>query len=114
MRIGLLSDSHGFLDEAIFTYFKECDEVWHAGDFGDVELLDALKKFKPVRGVYGNIDGAEIRAELPLEIGWECEGLPVYMIHIGGYPGGMSEASSRSWRRFDPSFSSPGILTFCA
>ena len=102
MRIGLMSDSHDFLDEAIFTYFKECDEVWHAGDFGDVALLDALKNFKPVRGVYGNIDGAEIRAELPLEIEWECEGLPVYMIHIGGYPGGYERGIKQKLAKIRP------------
>lgn len=88
MRIGLMSDTHGFLDEAIFTHFAECDEVWHAGDFGPVAVFDRLKQFKPVRGVFGNIDGAEIRAELPQELDWECDGLQVYMTHIGGYPGG--------------------------
>jgi len=87
MRIGLLADTHGFLDDALFTYFAECDEVWHAGDFGPVEVLDRLKSFKPVRGVFGNIDGAEIRAELPEQLEWQCEDLRVYMRHIGGYPG---------------------------
>jgi putative phosphoesterase len=87
MRIGLMSDTHGFLDEAIFTYFANCDEVWHAGDFGPVEILDRLKQFKPVRGVYGNIDGAEIRKELPCDLEWQCDEVRVYMTHIGGYPG---------------------------
>ena len=87
MRIGLLADTHGFIDDALFTYFAECDEVWHAGDFGPVEVLDRLKSFKPVRGVFGNIDGAEIRAELPEQLDWQCEDLRVYMRHIGGYPG---------------------------
>lgn len=87
MRIGLMSDTHGFLDAALFEYFAECDEVWHAGDFGPVEILDRLKEFKPVRGVFGNIDGAQIRAELPRDAVWDCEGVPVYMTHIGGYPG---------------------------
>ena len=87
MRIGLLADTHGFLDEALFTYFADCDEVWHAGDFGPVDVLDRLKSFKPVRGVFGNVDGAEIRAELAEELEWQCEGLRVYMRHIGGYPG---------------------------
>lgn len=88
MRIGLMSDTHGFLDEAIFVHFAECDEIWHAGDFGPVDVLDRLKKFKPVRGVYGNIDGDQVRAELPEELEWDCDGLRVYMKHIGGYPGG--------------------------
>src|ERR1700737_435581 len=86
MRIGLLSDTHGFVDEAIFTYFQNCDEVWHAGDFGP-GVLDRLKAFKPVRGVFGNIDGAEIRSELPQDLEWECERVRVYMTHDGGYPG---------------------------
>jgi putative phosphoesterase len=87
MRIGLMSDTHGFLDEIIFEYFAECDEVWHAGDFGTVELLDRLRAWKPVRGVFGNVDGAEIRLSVPRDLEWMCEGLPVYMTHIGGYPG---------------------------
>lgn len=86
MRIGLLADTHGYLDETLFTYFADCDEVWHAGDFGPVEVLDRLKSFKPVRGVFGNIDGPEIRAELPEQLAWQCEGIRVYMRHIGGYP----------------------------
>jgi putative phosphoesterase len=87
VRIGLLSDTHGFLDEALYRWFAECDEVWHAGDFGTAAILDSLRRFKPVRGVYGNVDGAEVRAELPLELSFECEGVKVYMTHIGGYPG---------------------------
>jgi predicted phosphodiesterase len=77
VRIGLLSDTHGFLDEAVFTYFAECDELWHAGDFGSVDVLDRLKEFKPTRGVYGNVDGAELRAELSASLEWECEGMRV-------------------------------------
>src|SRR5580700_4159718 len=77
MRIGLLSDTHGFLDDAVFHHFAECDEVWHAGDFGSPEVLDRLRCFKTLRGVYGNVDGAQLRAELPLDLAWECEGLSV-------------------------------------
>ena len=87
MRIGLLSDTHSFLDDKVFDYFAECDEVWHAGDFGTLDLLDQLRAFKPLRGVYGNIDGADIRAEVPLDARFECAGVPVLMTHIGGYPG---------------------------
>jgi len=65
MRIGLLSDTHGFLDDAIFRHFAGCDEIWHAGDFGTVEVLARLRAFKPVRGVHGNVDGAELRLEVP-------------------------------------------------
>ena len=87
MRIGLLSDTHSFLDERVFEHFAECDEVWHAGDFGSLEVLRTLQEFKPLRGVYGNIDGAGVRAEMPLDLRFECDGLSVFMTHIGGYPG---------------------------
>lgn len=86
-KIGLLSDTHSFLDERIFQYFAECDEVWHAGDFGSMSVIDRLRAFKPLRGVYGNIDNALIQAEMPLDLRFECEGVPVFMTHIGGYPG---------------------------
>lgn len=87
MKIGLLSDTHSFLDEKIFHYFDQCDEVWHAGDFGSLELLERLRAFKPLRGVYGNIDDRRIQAEVPLDLRFECAGVPVFMTHIGGYPG---------------------------
>jgi putative phosphoesterase len=87
VRIGLLSDTHGFLDEAVYSYFAECDEIWHAGDFGSVDVLHQLRAFKPLRGVYGNVDGADIRAEVGYDIDLECEGLRIYMTHIGGRPG---------------------------
>jgi putative phosphoesterase len=102
MRIGLLSDTHGFLDETLFTHFEKCDELWHAGDFGLVDLLDRLRAFKPVRGVFGNIDGPEIRADLPLDLEWECEGLRVYMTHVGGYPGNYDRRAKRELERRKP------------
>ncbi len=86
-RIGLLSDTHGYLDEAVFKYFADCDEIWHAGDFGTIELADQLAKFKPVRGVYGNIDGQDVRIVYPETQKFMCEGVKVWMTHIGGYPG---------------------------
>lgn len=86
-RIGLISDTHGYLDDAVFKYFKDCDEIWHAGDFGNTGLIKQLQGFKPLKGVYGNIDGYEIRAEFPEKLRWKCEGVEVLMIHIGGYPG---------------------------
>lgn len=86
-KIGLLSDTHSHLEDAIFTHFDDCDEIWHAGDFGNIELVDKLKAFKPLRGVWGNIDDAKIRLEFPETLTWECEGMKVSMIHIGGYPG---------------------------
>ena len=87
MRIGLLSDSHGFLDEALFAHFADCDELWHAGDFSCVADFDRLNAFRPTRAVWGNVDGADVRAAMRRDLFWECEGLPIYMTHIGGYPG---------------------------
>jgi putative phosphoesterase len=87
MRVGLLSDTHGELDEEMFPYLATCDEVWHAGDLGSAAVLDRLKGFKPTRAVYGNIDGAGVRAELARDLEWDCAGIRVYMTHIGGYPG---------------------------
>jgi putative phosphoesterase len=107
LTIGLLSDTHGFLDKALFEHFKDCDELWHAGDLGPGEsspsgLLDQLKTFKPLRAVYGNIDGAEIRAELPADLTWECDGLRVYMTHIGGYPGNYDRRAKAKLLRHTP------------
>jgi putative phosphoesterase len=85
-QIGLISDTHSYLDDAVFKHFENCDEIWHAGDFGNMELIDKLKAFKPLRGVYGNIDGKEIRQEYPENLRFKCEDVDVWMIHIGGYP----------------------------
>jgi putative phosphoesterase len=85
-QIGLLSDTHNFLDENIFKHFENCDEIWHAGDFGDLGIAEKLRSFKPLRGVYGNIDGNDIRNIYPEKLLWECEDVTVLMIHIGGYP----------------------------
>lgn len=86
-RIGLISDTHSYLDDAVFEHFASCDEVWHAGDFGDLKVANALKAFKPLRGVYGNIDGQDIRTEYPEHLRFSCEKVKVWMTHIGGYPG---------------------------
>jgi len=87
-RIGLLSDTHGFLDLSIFKYFENCDEIWHAGDFGNMKLVTDLvtKTDRPLRGVYGNIDGPEIRSKFPEQLVFDCESVKVMMRHIGGYP----------------------------
>lgn len=89
-RIGLLSDTHSYLDEAVFKHFESCDEIWHAGDFGNMEVADALGAFKPLRGVYGNIDGQDIRAVYPEQLRFLCEEVDVWITHIGGYPGKYS------------------------
>ncbi|HSC52188.1 MAG TPA: metallophosphoesterase family protein [Phnomibacter sp.] len=86
-RIGLISDTHGWLDEQVFTYFEECDAIWHAGDFGSLEVLEALAKFRPLRGVYGNIDGQNIRQHFPERSRFQIEDATICMQHIGGYPG---------------------------
>ena len=85
-RIGLLSDTHHYLDENIFEHFKNCDEVWHAGDFGSEELAKRIKEEKSIRGVCGNIDGQEIRTEFQEQLVFMCEDVKVMMKHIGGYP----------------------------
>jgi len=90
-HIGLISDTHGYLDPKVFEYFDSCDEIWHAGDFGTVEVSDELEKFKPLKGVYGNIDGTELRKNHPLIQSFEIEGFKVLMTHIGGYPGKYSQ-----------------------
>lgn len=86
-RIGLLSDTHGHLDEKIFQYFKDVDEIWHAGDVGSIEVIDELRKFKPLKGVYGNIDDYTIRKELPEFNRFWCEDVEVLITHIAGKPG---------------------------
>jgi len=86
-RIGILSDTHGMLDERILEHFAGCDEVWHAGDWGSLEVVNRLRAFKPLRGVWGNIDSYEIRSIFPQHNRFTCEGVTVWMTHIGGYPG---------------------------
>jgi len=86
-RIGLLSDTHSHLEESVFKYFEECDELWHAGDIGDVSIVERLEAFKPFKAVYGNIDNRTIRAEFPRDLRFECDGVDVFITHIGGYPG---------------------------
>lgn len=85
-RIGLISDTHGYLDDAVFRHFENCDEIWHAGDFGSMEISDRLSAFKPLKAVYGNIDGNNIRAKYPEDLVFQCEDIKVLMTHIGGYP----------------------------
>lgn len=85
-KIGLLSDTHGFLDEKVFHYFENCDEIWHAGDIGNIQVANQLESFKPFRAVYGNIDGTELRIRYPKDQYFVCEGLTVWITHIGGYP----------------------------
>lgn len=86
MRIGLLSDTHGWLDPRIQDHFAACDEIWHAGDIGDPAVADELERWKPVRAVFGNIDGTPIRSRYPEHQRFEVAGMAVWMTHIGGRP----------------------------
>lgn len=91
-RIGLLSDTHGWWDDRYLQYFEPCDEIWHAGDIGSLEVAQRLADFRPLRAVYGNIDGQELRRLYPQTLRFTIDGAEVVMKHIGGYPG-----------RYDPS-----------
>lgn len=86
-KIGLLSDTHSYWDDKYETYFADCDEVWHAGDIGSMDLLLKFEAFKPLRAVYGNIDDARVRRAVPEFQRFTLEGVDVLMTHIGGYPG---------------------------
>ncbi|WP_166385714.1 metallophosphoesterase family protein [Polaribacter sp. 11A2H] len=85
-KILLLSDTHSFIDAQILKFVKQADEVWHAGDIGNLEVTDTIKKLKPLRAVFGNIDGADARSEFPLDTKFEVENVTVWITHIGGYP----------------------------
>jgi putative phosphoesterase len=85
-KILLLSDTHNYIDEKILKYVKQADEVWHAGDIGDLKVTDAIKKLKPLRAVYGNIDDAKARLEFPEHNRFKCQDVNVWITHIGGYP----------------------------
>jgi putative phosphoesterase len=91
-KILLLSDTHSHIDDTILKYVRQADEVWHAGDVGDLAVTDAIKKEKPLRAVYGNIDSDKARMEFPLNNRFMCEGVDVWITHIGGYPGKYNTA----------------------
>lgn len=86
MKIGLISDTHSWLDPKVFKHFESCDEIWHAGDIGDRAVLDQLESFKPVRAVFGNIDDKDMQVRLPEDLWMEVEGISVLMTHIAGAP----------------------------
>jgi len=100
--IGLLSDTHGYLDDAVFTHFADCDEIWHAGDVGTIARADTLAAFKPLRCVYGNIDGQDVRIVHPEHQFFEVEGVNVWMTHIGGYPGRYPAKIKETLLHFKP------------
>lgn len=101
-KILLLSDTHSYIDENIMKYVREADEVWHAGDIGDLVVTDVIKKIKPLRAVYGNIDDAKARLEFPLHNRFFCEKMDVWITHIGGYPGKYNGAIREELQKNPP------------
>lgn len=85
-KIGLLSDTHGYLDPKVLNHFKDCDEVWHGGDIGTMEVANLLENFKPFRAVFGNIDDKDLQVKYPEDLHFQCEGVNVWITHIGGVP----------------------------
>ena len=102
-KIGLVSDTHGHWDADIEEFFAPCQQLWHAGDIGNLELADTIARFRPLVAVYGNIDGADVRSEYPLEQSIELEGTTIYMRHIGGYPGHYAPGIANILRTRKPS-----------
>lgn len=101
-KILLLSDTHSYIDDTILKYVTQADEVWHAGDIGDLSVTDAIRKLKPLRAVYGNIDDAQARLEFPLHNRFMCEDVDVWITHIGGYPGKYNPALRKEIEKNPP------------
>lgn len=101
-KIGLLSDTHGFIDSKVLEFFGGCDEIWHAGDVGDYAIIEQLQNIAKVRAVYGNIDGEEVRASFPEHLRFFCEKVEVWITHIGGYPGRYDRNVKNEIRRNPP------------
>ncbi len=101
-KIGLLSDTHGYIHPRVFDFFQHCDEIWHAGDIGDENTLHTLQNFKPLTAVYGNIDGGNIRIQIPEIQQFNTENVHVFMTHIGGYPGRYAKGIKEKLQRFKP------------
>ncbi len=101
-KILLLSDTHSYIDDKMLKHMEWADEVWHAGDIGDLSVTDAIKKVKPLRAVYGNIDDAKARMEFPLHNRFMCENVAVWITHIGGYPGKYNPAIREEMKANSP------------
>lgn len=101
-RIGLISDTHGYFHPKLEKLFAQCDEIWHAGDVGNYEVIEQLEKMKPLKGVYGNIDGQDIRTRFPKNLRFTCEGVDVWITHIGGYPNRYNQDIREEIRRNPP------------
>lgn len=102
MKIALISDNHSYDGHDVLPHIEGCDEVWHAGDIGALESLDNIKEIAPIRAVYGNIDDTPVRAVYPLNLAWECEGMKIFMTHIGGYPTRYKKRVSRLLNKIKP------------
>lgn len=101
-NIGVLSDTHGFVNPQLYDFFAPVDEIWHAGDFGNIAVADELKKIKPLKGVYGNCDDQIVRTEFPEYLFFMCEEVKVGLIHIGGYPNHYSLKAKALIERYQP------------
>ena len=101
-NILLLSDTHGYIDKKIISYINNVDEVWHAGDIGDIRVIDKIKLLKPIKAVYGNIDSTEIRMMTEKNLTFESEGMRVVMTHIGGYPGKYNRNALELIQKYNP------------
>lgn len=101
-KICIISDSHNYLDNKIINYIKKCDEVWHAGDIGELSVCDNIKNHTFLRAVYGNIDNHLIRIEYPEFLFFKCEGLKILMMHIGGYPGKYTKKTIELIKKYNP------------
>lgn len=101
-KIGLLSDTHSSLPDSVFKYFEDVDEIWHAGDIGNIELIEKLEDFKPTKAVFGNIDTKELRFVYPENLRFDCEGVDVLLTHIGGYPGRYNKRVTKIFQENPP------------
>ena len=101
-QIALISDTHHYIDERFIQYFKEADEIWHAGDIGSLEITEELKKYAPIRVVWGNIDNSTIRSEFKATIYFKCEDVKVMITHIGGYPERYNKKTLHNIKQFNP------------
>ena len=101
-KIGLLSDTHSALPKTVFKYFEDVDEIWHAGDIGNIEVIEKLEDFKPTKAVFGNIDDEQIRFVYPENLRFDCEGVDVFMTHIGGYPGRYNKRVTKIFEENPP------------
>ena len=101
-KIGIISDTHGYIHPGVSDFFKDCHEIWHAGDIGDMETADKLAQIKPLRAVYGNIDDHRLRSQFPEFLHFTCEEVNVLMMHIGGYPGRYTPQARKLIETYHP------------